>query len=161
MELNGDGYGDGSGDGSGYGSGSSDGYGDGSGYGYGSSDGYGDGYGSGYSSGDGYGSGYTAYLKALLDQFKAEGKLAVWRANKDGTPSNGGSGKPRKVGDVDEVSGPLELCSHRCLHATLRPDKWKGDRWFVVELAEPVIGGDEKMGSLKRTIIADLGKCPF
>jgi len=183
--THGHGYGDGHCDGSGYGSG----YGDGYGYSYGSGYSYGDGcgYGSGYSYGDGCGydgygyghcdgygdgdghcdgSGYgdgeedmSAYLAALVGDGGNGLVLAIWRSNRDGTPANGGGGEPVCEGLVQEVEGPLELCSPRALHATLAPLRWNGERWWIVGLHEPVAYGEYKIGSLKRTILKDLG-CP-
>jgi hypothetical protein len=176
----GDGYGSGSGYGDGYGSGSGSGYGDG----YGSGSGYGDGYGSGsgsgsgdgYGSGSGYGSGYgygsKEYWAAAIDQFVARmpqvaaaraadlratgAKLAYWRSAKDGSPINGGSGSAVKPGDLQEILGPLELCTHRALHATLLPPKWKGERIWLVALIGEVHEDESKIGALKREIIADI-----
>ena len=84
-----------------------------------------------------------------------------WRSNDDGTPSNGGKKTKAQIGLTEEIEGPLELCSARALHGTLNPTKWKGPRWWVVALHELVVDQDEKSGSLKRTFLADLGKCPF
>jgi hypothetical protein len=160
----GDGYGDGDGDGYGYGYGS--GYGDG--YGSGSGDGSGYGYGYGYGYGDGYGYGYekarSIYFAALLAPYKRgeDRQFLFWRSSTDGSPANGGRTKEKaRVGLTEEAEGPLELCTHRALHGTLDPTKWKGERWWVVALHEPVVTDGDKAGSLKRTIVADLGKCPF
>ena len=102
---------------------------------------------------------------AQLKPFEAPGVyVAFWRSRNDGTPANhSSSGKPVKaaVGVVHEVPGPLELCSHRALHATRNPGKWKGERWWVVALHEPVQHQEDKSGALKRTILLDLGACPF
>jgi hypothetical protein len=141
-----------------------------SGYGYGS--GYGDGYGSGYGSGygDGYGSGYgdgsgeisAEYMEAILAPHKTpSATIAFWRSHKDGTPSNGGRGKKAKEGLVEEIEGPLKICTPNALHGTLRPQDWKGEHWWIVALHEPVQAADNKMGSLKRTFIKHLGRCPF
>jgi len=153
LELKGYGYG------YGYGSG----YGSGDGYGDGSGDGYGDGYGYGYGYGDGYGDGdVTEYIAALLSEHeRPDAVIAVWRSTKDGHPANGGDSLAVTIGLVQEVKGPLALCSSRALHGTLMPHKWKGERWWIVALHHPVQIQDDKIGSLKRTIIADLGKCPF
>ena len=87
--------------------------------------------------------------------------MAFWRSHKDGTPANGGKGPPRKLGQVEEIQGPLEICTKNALHGTLEPKNWKGERWWVVGLHEPVQRDGDKIGSLKREIIADLGPCPF
>ena len=148
--------------------GSGDGY--GSGYGDGSGDGYGDGDGSGYGDGDGsgYGSGSISmeYLQAVADgaagdrapKIKADGGvLAFWRSDKNGNPSNGGGGESRKVGTVEELECTLVPCTKSALHATLTPEKWKGERLWVVALYPPVVNVDEsKFASLKREIIAEI-----
>jgi hypothetical protein len=38
----------------------------------------------------------------------------------------------------------------------MRPEKWKGERLFIVALYHPVEFDDDKMGSLKREIIAEI-----
>jgi hypothetical protein len=176
LELNGygdgDGYGygygsgDGSGYGYGYGDGDGSGYGDGDGYGYGDGDGYG--YGYGYGDGSGSGSGDSknndSYFSALLSPHQ-RGKDRVvmfWRSRADGAPANGGGSKTKaRVGLTEEIPGPLALCTSRALHACMDPTKWKGERWWIVALHKPVVFADDKAGSLKRTFLVDLGKCPF
>jgi len=157
----------------GYGDGSGDGY--GSGYGYG--DGYGDGYGygSGYGSGYGYGDGSGEYWRAVIPAFaerlpsaqrkrlaalESEGAtIAFWRSDKNGRASNGGRQTlAASPGGLDEVTGPLELCTHRALHATWMPPKWDGERWWLVALIGEVRHDGDKMGALKREII---GECVF
>ena len=129
--------------------------------------GYGDGYGdgSGYGDGDGYGSGDDPYKQALL-QMHAKPlddrvKLAFWRAQADGRPANGGSGPVRKVGMVEEITGPLQICTKNALHGTLDPQKWKGDRLFVVALYPPIKEQDDKLASLKREILAEIVPNPW
>jgi hypothetical protein len=159
------GYGSGYGDGDGYGYG--DGYGDGSGSGsgYGDGSGYGSGYGDGDGDGSGSGSGYET--KVYLDSFLTgadveEGCTAVfWRSDADGKPCNGGSGPAVTVGMVQEIAGPLQVCTKQALHGTRSPGEWKGERWWLVALYPPIQEQEDKLGSLKRKILADLGKCPF
>jgi hypothetical protein len=174
------GYGDGgygySGGGGGYGSGYSDG---GSGYGYSDGDsGYGSaggGYGYGYSGGcGGYGSGYSdggygysgsGYGLAdvyqdhpMVQKAKQDGSelvFGIWRSDKNGYPTNGGSGEPVSAGMLQQVRPPLSICSNG-LHAALNPWGWSGDRWWVVALFEPVQRRDDKFASLKRLIIEEL-----
>ena len=147
------GSGDGDGSGSGYGSGDGDGSGSGSGSGYGYGYGYGDGYGDGEKS---------AYLSALLKGAAESGEVAAfWRSRLDGSPANGGTGGPRCVGMVDRLESTLRLCTEGALHATLKAEDWKGERWWIVALARPVAGNDQKLGSLGRRIVRDLGRCPF
>lgn len=160
MKTEIDGFGSGSG---GYGFGFGYGYGSGSGYGNGSS--YGDGgFGCGY--GSGYGNGgdkeKTDYLNLILKSHNRPNcTMAFWRSDKNGKPANGGGGGPRSVGMVEDISGPLNICTEGALHGTVDPSKWKGARWWVVALHEPVQRQDDKIASLKREIVADLGKCPF
>lgn len=58
-----------------------------------------------------------------------------------------------KVGDVEEVKGPLRLCGAGALHATLEPGKWRGPKVWVVALYGEVIEEADKLGALKREII--------
>jgi len=150
--------GDGSGDGSGYGYGS---------YGGGSGDGYGYGYGSGYGYGDGSGDGdyWKFVLNSFLDGDKMEKALSLeekgcclsfWRSRVDGSPANGGRSKPVTEGDIQEESGPLELCEAGTLHSTLIPTKWQGSRIWIVAMYPPFIGEPKKYGSLKREIICEV-----
>jgi hypothetical protein len=60
---------------------------------------------------------------------------------------------------VEEVDGPLVLCTAHALHGTLNPAKWKGERLWVVALHEPVEYSESdggKYGSLKRTILMEV-----
>ena len=140
------------------------GYGSGSGYGDGSGDGSGDGYGDGSGSGSGYGSGvvHEPYWVAAAESairigcYRPGAIFAVWRSRADGTPANGGSAQPVKVGDIQTSPGPLDLCKPGTLHATWQPEKWKGCRWWAVAMYPPYIIGDNKIGSLKREIIAEI-----
>ena len=142
--------------------GSGSGYGDGYGYGYGYGSGYGYGYGSGYGSGYGYGygsgSGLAAHLSGAYPLPKGwkGSTVAIWRSDASGKPVNGGSGIVATIGAVHEVPGPLSPCSPHALHATLQPEKWKGERWWVVALAPPVVDQNDKLASLKRLVLAEL-----
>ena len=172
----GDGSGDGSGSGYGYGSGDGSGSGSGFGFGFGYGYGYGSGYGYGYGSGDGSGSGsgYGSgdYWKSTIAYFaskwsdaerarlaaakKLKAKIAIWRSDANGQPSNnGGKIEPAAPGVIHTSPGPLNLCNKGTLHATLIPSKWKGERWWVVALHGEVVGDDEKYGCLKREIIGE------
>jgi hypothetical protein len=57
---------------------------------------------------------------------------------------------------VEEIKGPLEVCTPNALHATLSPWKWKGERCFVVALIGEVQEQEDKMGALKREILAEV-----
>ncbi len=137
--------------------------GDGSGYGSGYGYGYGDGYGDG--SGYGYGSGYWLHrfnefltnqrVKELYDD--PDVKFGFWRSSKTGKPSNGGSSsEAARPGLVQEIPGPLEICTRHALHATLDPSKWKGERLWLVALFGETQHQDDKLGALKREIIAEV-----
>jgi len=142
---------------SGYGSG------DGSGSGYGSGDGYGSGYGDGSGSGDGDIQNSIAYWAALTDVPEAHearrngAVIALWKSTGEGKPANGGSlAKPVAVGDVHEGKGPLRLCTDGTLHATFDMGKWKGDRWWVVAMYGEIAVQSDKIGALKREILAEI-----
>ena len=149
----GDGYGAGNGDGYGYG----DGYGDGNGYGYG--DGYGYGYGDGYGNGNGNGS-LAAYLShPLVVAFAREERvtLAFWRSDARGQSANGGRRMVAAApGLVQEVEGPLRLCSGRALHASVAPGEWSGVRWWVVALLGEIERDGSKAGALRRLIVEEV-----
>ena len=89
------------------------------------------------------------------------GSLGFWRSSQDGKPSNGGSGEERKVGTIEEVEGPLSICSNQALHATIAPWKWKGERLWVVALYGEIQRQDDKMGALKREILAEIKPNPW
>jgi hypothetical protein len=163
----GDGYGDGYGSGYGYG----DGYGDGYGSGYGSGDGYGDGYGSGYGSGDGYGDGsgdgyWVAVFETHYSTLPRVRELcsqdptiafAYWRSDRSGRACNGGNSKESaRPGLIEQISGPLEICTRRALHATVEPTSYKGDRLWVVALSGEIQISGNKVGALKREIICEV-----
>ena len=142
----------------GYGDGS--GYGSGSGSGYGSGDGYGDGY--------GFGSGYE-YLLAIADSIpraaelrQAGATIGFWRSGADGRASNGGHhAKSVEVGTIEEIRGPLKICTKNALHATNAPWKCEGERLWIVALFPPVQEQDDKYGSLRREIIQEIVPNPF
>ncbi|MFT4115446.1 hypothetical protein [Bradyrhizobium sp.] len=139
------------------------GYGDGDGYGYG--DGDGDGYGYGY----GYGS--KEYWEATIPHFVgkmplaqqkrfdallgAGATIAFWRSDKNGRACNGGSNRPVEAGTVEEIAGPLEICTRNGLHATFIPPKWKGERWWIVALIGEVQTDGDKVAALKREVIGE------
>jgi hypothetical protein len=125
----------------------------------------------GYGGGDcggygyGYGYGYGSVLPEmfadhpLVREYTADGSqlvLAVWRSGLDGRPVNGGRGEPVTAGLVQEVPGPLRICSSNALHASRRPSEWSGERWWVVALWEPVQWEGDKCASLKRLIVEEM-----
>ena len=116
-----------------------------------------------YGYGYGYGYGDGEFWKQFCASHPlARGKKnvvpAVWRTSKDGLPYNGGRlSTPTKAGDVHEATGPLRAyCGEGQLHATHNPEKWRGEKWFLVLMHEPVVFGDNKMWSLKRTILCEI-----
>jgi hypothetical protein len=179
----GEGYGDGYGYGYGpsYGNGCGAGEGTGEGYGfctnYGEGEGYGNyGYGSGDGHGtggyaDGYGLGGAAYWHATIPHFAAKwpqpqqtrladlsargATIAFWRSNADGCPCNGGWAEPAYPSLIQTAPGPLQLCQEGTLHATLDPDQWQGERWWIVALIGEVVHDESKMGALTREIIGE------
>src|SRR3990167_8493907 len=133
--------------------------GDGNGYAYGNVDGDGDG--NGYGNGNGYGDDSDSiiyWMQSLpmpdpaID--KAGAILAYWLSNADGTPANGGSGTKARVGLVEEISGPLKICTKNALHGTLKPPKWSGERVWIVALYPPFQFQEDKIASLRREFIA-------
>ena len=138
------------------------------GYGDGDGNGYGNGYGDGNGNGNGYGYGDKQYWfnsvqyaikhedKNKLSSLEDQGVLfAYWRSNKDGTPSNGGSGTKAVPGLVEEIKGPLKICTKDALHGTYLPAKWKGDKIWIVALYPPFQFEEDKVASLKREIICE------
>ena len=143
----------------------------GSGYGYGSGDGYGDGSVYGYGSGDGYGSAaywlrifntcaltWPAKQREHLDHAVQHcSVLAFWRSDEKGNPTNGGSKiDAAEPGIIHKSEGPLNLCSPGTLHATMDPEKWKGQRVWVVALYGECTSDGEKYGALHREIIGEI-----
>ena len=175
----GSGYGSGSGDGYGYGDGFGDGYGygygygDGSGDGSGSGDGYGCGYGSGYGDGSGYGSGSGYWLSIAISgiakwtrEQQSRWKhlcsdpnvfLSFWKSDSRGLPSNGGrSEEAARPGLVQEIKGPLKICTANALHSTLTPEKWNGERLWLVALSGEMEHQEDKSAALCREILGEV-----
>jgi hypothetical protein len=130
------------------------------------------GYGSGYGSGDGYGYGDGEFwAKAIecfalkwpttqqqrLAELQATGaKIAFWRSDRNGKPANGGDAEPAYPGMTQKEPGPLRSqCGAGQLHATLKPQDWQGDRYWVVALIGEVRGDDTKFWALEREIIGE------
>ncbi len=128
----------------------------------GSGDGYGSGYGDGSGSGSGYGDGdgyWTAVLAQHPDTTAARtsgAEIAFWRSDSEGRPSNGGSGTVAKIGLVEELPGPLNICNRGTLHATMEPGKWKGERLWIVAMHGEIQRDDDKIGALKREFLAEV-----
>ena len=137
----------------------------GSGYGYGDGDGYGYGSGDGYGYGDGYWkmvaqsaiAKLPASVALRLEKLSSEGgTLAFWKSTKDGQPANGGNGEAVYPGLIQKTSGPLQLCQPGTLHATLKPEKWKGERLWIVALIGQTVWAEDKIGALEREIIGEV-----
>ncbi len=118
---------------------------------------------SGY--GYGYGSGYWRIVVAsLLDKCKrlrelwtSDSFLALWKSNSKGLPLNGGAASTgAREGLIQKESGPLSLCHAGTLHATLKPEKWQGDRLWLVAMHGEVAITDDKVGALEREIICEI-----
>jgi hypothetical protein len=152
----GSGYGSGYGDGDGYGDGYGYGYGSGSGSGYGY--GYGYSYGYGYGDGDGYGDGYWEAIKDQALNSIAErprGPVMFWWSDADGQPCNNGRPGPAAAPGLEQSVTLAVLCD--CgFHATNRPERWKGQRLWLVELGPDAVGDDTKMVSTYRKILCEL-----
>jgi hypothetical protein len=141
--------------------------GDGYGYGYGSGYGYGDGDGYGY----GYGDGSKQYWLATIPHFARKwpdtlqqrlaalqedgATIAFWRSDAKGRACNGGNNAPVSPGTVEEIPGPLKICTRNALHATFIPPNWNGDRWWIVALIGEVQIDGDKVGALKREVIGE------
>ena len=48
------------------------------------------------------------------------------------------------------------LIGSGALHATWNPEKWKGDRLWIVALYGDIAIGDDKLGARKREIVAEI-----
>ena len=67
-----------------------------------------------------------------------------------------------RVGLVEEVVGPLELCTEHALHASLEPWAYRGEGLWVVALyGEIQKGPDGLLGALKREILAEVHPNPW
>jgi hypothetical protein len=88
---------------------------------------------------------------------KAKVIFAYWRSTENGEPANGGKGTKAKVGLVEEIKGPLKICTANALHGTLNPPKWQGSKIWVVALYPPYVQQEDKIGSLKREIVCEAG----
>jgi hypothetical protein len=92
---------------------------------------------------------------ARADQ--AASVIAFWKSDKRGLPSNGGSAsEAAKPGLVQTESGPLVICRPGALHATLQPEKWRGERLWIVALYGEVLWQDDKCAALKREILGEV-----
>ncbi len=123
----------------------------GSGYGYGSGDGDSDG-----NAAVAYWSALTSRVDPSCEARKLGAVLALWKSDAQGRPANGGSALPVQVGAVQEVAGPLSLCQPGTLHATFHPGRWHGERLWIVALHGEVAIADDKLGALKREILAEV-----
>jgi hypothetical protein len=106
---------------------------------------------------EGFLSGLPAERRSRAKLLQKSGaKIAYWRSDKDGRPSNGGVADPAEPGVIQKVDGPLSICTKRALHATYTPGKWKGDRIWLVALIGEVQEQEDKLASLEREIIAGI-----
>lgn len=164
--------------GSGTGSGFGDDFGDDFSFGSSTGDGFGDdfsfhndfgfnfGAGIGTGTGDGLGSGFgedsqgfriwQAYCPEV-DSCSRDVTLALWKSRTDGGPANGGKANfTAAPGLIQEIEGPLLLCTGGSLHATLNPLAWGGERLWLVALHGEVEVVKNKLGALKREIIREI-----
>ena len=82
--------------------------------------------------------------------------ISYWCSDQHGYPANGGSSEPVYSGLIQEISGPLEICTPNALHATTFPHKWKGCRVWIVALFGEVQKEGDKLGALKREILGEI-----
>jgi len=82
--------------------------------------------------------------------------ISYWCSDQHGYPANGGSSEPVYSGLIQEISGPLEICTSKALHATTFPHKWKGCRVWIVALFGEVQKEGDKLGALKREILGEI-----
>jgi hypothetical protein len=93
-------------------------------------------------------------LEAIWNSSSA---IAFWKSDKKGLPCNSGTElEPAAPGITHNSSGPLKLCSVGTLHATMNPDKWKGERLWVVALFGNVKRENDKFGALEREILGEI-----
>ena len=88
----------------------------------------------------------------------AEGKaiIAYWCSDQHGRPANGGSGTIARVGLIEEIPGPLAICTKKALHGTHLPHKWMGCRVWMIALHGEVQTDGDKFGSLKREFLGEI-----
>ena len=136
------------------------GYGHGYGYGYGDGEGNGDGDGGGYGGGGGYAQLYQIVKTSwprLAEIEDTATALALWKSDENGMATNGGRSKEAaRPGLIEEIEGPLGICTARGLHATMNPEKYSGQRVWVVALFGEVQWQGDKCAALKREIIGEL-----
>jgi hypothetical protein len=110
--------------------------------------------------GYGYGSGYwkSVFLATAQDLDNTQdATYAYWWSDAKGKPSNGGNlMTPAAPGVIEKVKGPINLCNSRTLHATFHPEKWKGERLWIVAMKGEVQRGENKIGGLEREIICEV-----
>ncbi len=61
-----------------------------------------------------------------------------------------------KVGEVQHETGRLTICNRGCLHATLDPTQWKGERLWLVALTGEIQREAEKAGAQTREILGEV-----
>lgn len=110
---------------------------------------------------DRYADHFAEAQKERYNQLKNDDgvRLAYWRSDKEGLPCNGGIRDAAiaalRMTQIEEIEGPLVLCTKAALHATLRPPLFNGSRLWIVALHGEVIGDDEKFGALRREIVGE------
>lgn len=97
--------------------------------------------------------------RAILDRHRLNDYVffAYWKSDKYGFPANGGtSARLAHPGMIEEVIGPLKICTQNALHATMQPESWKGERIWLVAMYGELFFEDDVIGALKREIICEL-----
>jgi hypothetical protein len=82
--------------------------------------------------------------------------IAYWCSDAHGRPANGGKGTTARIGLIEEIEGPLQICTKKALHATHSPHIWRGSRVWMVALFGPVQQESDKFGSLKREFLGEI-----
>ena len=107
------------------------------------------------------------HLRRLL---KSGATIAYWCSDAHGRPANHSLDPTRtrewtaRPGLVQEVEGPLRICTSHALHATTEPHRWAGVRVWVVGLVGEVASeeGGRKVAALRREIVGEiLPECAF
>ena len=115
--------------------------------------------------------GWTEEQREHLRRLMAEGAtLAYWCSDAHGRPANhaldpmSARDWTARPGLVQEVAGPLQICTEHALHATNEPHRWAGVRVWLVGLVGEIVreSSGTKLAALRREIVGEiLPECAF